>query len=141
MEFKPQNIMDEPETDPGQILGDPKRVRQDAMTVNRAIREGWDLSREEKDRIKGKVIDTLLGAKKDREVVRLAASLREMDKADVEAGRAGAETTTDQRPVVIQQIIGGKDQSRLGRGELMPGLPVPNAFAEEEVDAHGADGR
>lgn len=134
MQFKPQSILDEPDADPTEVMGDPHHVREDAKTVGRAAREGWNLNREEKDRIKTKVIDTLVGTRKEREVVRLAASLREMDKADVEADRVGGgETTTDQPPVVIQQIIGGKDQSQLGRGELMPGLPVPNAFAEEEI--------
>lgn len=129
----PEEILADP-GDPGELLSDPKHIRSDASAVGRAARDGWDLNRGEKDRIKTKVIGTLEATGKPREVVRLAHALGEMDKADVEADKAVGESGVDKAPVNVQVVIGGKGQPSLGRGELLPGLPAPDAFAEEDDD-------
>jgi len=122
--------VEEPQAD--EIGGHIRRAASDAAMIGRGIREGWNLDRGEKQRIKNRMLDVLDNTEKPRDAARVTQTFLAMDEADRQADGGPVGLQGNDERVTVNLVVNEVKAVVAGKRELLPGLPMPGFETKHE---------
>ena len=120
------------EQDPQVLFSDPAQRYADTVMARRAAREGWNVGRADKDRIKGRLLELMDIADKPREGVRIAGAFLAMDEADRQADGGAVAHAQEGGGVTVNLVVTEGRACMAGERELLPGVPLPGMGPKRE---------